>query len=77
MDYITTPKGDLIRKDAILAIRLGDPQEEDKEEYLTKLMPRVIIDYGKERYMNHVIIDTDSIEARDALAADLRKQLTE
>ena len=77
MDFITTPKGEIVRKDAILAIRLGDPQEEDKEEYLTKLMPRVIIDYGKERYMNHVIIDTDSIEARDALAADLRKQLTE
>lgn len=77
MDYITTPKGDLIRKDAIIAIRLGDPQEENKEEYRSKLMPRVIIDYGKDRYMDHVIIYTDSIEARDALVADLRKQLTE
>ena len=79
MQHITLPTGELIRKDAILAILKGDAQTE--EHYALK--DRLIIHFGvngnnqihRNSYINCAVIDFDSATERNDYLANLAREL--
>ena len=73
MDYIELLSGDLLRKDIITAVRLGDEIVPDGELYSTHHKPRVIVDFGP--HGNCIVTDFETAEQRDEYANELKLQL--
>lgn len=80
-NFIHLPTGDYIRADAIFAVRLGDGKEYD-DLYKYAIQPRVIVDFGLgggfgllDSHSNCVVCNCETNEERDALAAEILRQL--
>lgn len=71
---IKLPNGDSIRSSAIVAVRLGDKREAyDLHKY--ELKPRVIVDFLVGEHGNCIVLDCETDEERNALAASITEQL--
>jgi len=73
--FIDLPNGDSLHSESIRAIRLGDPQQLNEVSYRSELKPRVIVDFVVGDHGNSVVLDCESVEARDLLASELKAQL--
>lgn len=74
-NFIKLPNGDSLHKDSIRAIRLGDPRPKGEGSWESELKPRVIIDFVIGTHGNCIVVNCDSVEERDKLAAKLELSL--
>jgi formylmethanofuran dehydrogenase subunit E len=74
-NFIKLPTGSIIRKTSIQAVRVVDAYEPWLHSMEPKLKPRVIIDYAVGGSAMSTILESESNEERDIVAAHIKDQL--
>ena len=73
--FIELPNGESLHSETIKAIRFGDPQSSHDIPYRSEEKPRVIVDFVVGDHYNCIVLDCDTVEQRDKLAADLKDEV--